>query len=612
MEQEIIFHPWDSCHKTPFGAVKTRENITLSILTPPQSQILGFSLILRRDKEESFLRKDLLPLPSNGYYNRYGLTFSVEEAGLYFYRFEAQIKDGLLFVGQGPDGRAVHGDFLPEWQLTVYDSGFSVPQKRQQGVMYQIFPDRFFRDGNDPVPAVKSHRLFHQSWEERPLFTMDQSPYEATDFFGGNLRGIIKKLPYLQSLGVTCLYLNPIFEAASNHRYNTGDYRSVDPYLGNEEDFKELVSKAKEYGIDLILDGVFSHTGSDSLYFNREGHYPSLGAWQSPDSPYASWYRFSDDRKSYDCWWGFRTLPNVNETDPGFLRYICGEEGVLRFWQRMGAAGWRLDVADELPDEFLYALRKTVKEADPEAFILGEVWEDASNKESYGKRRPYLLGGQLDSVMNYPFRTAVLDFIKTGEGELFRQRVLTIADHYPAPSLASLMNPLSTHDTVRALTFLGVSRQVTPDQQADFIPTEEEYQKGVRGLRLAALLQYTLPGVPCLYYGDEAGMSGFSDPWNRRTYPWGKEDQKLIGFFAALGQIRRQFPKDLQQMIRFLSVRENALCYQRGGLLILLNRGSQTETFPFHGKEVLISVGDVSLEGQKITTAPFSGAVVSL
>ena len=507
MQPDIYYNAWDLSCKTPFGSVREGERICLRFF-------------VRSGKKED---QELIMAPAGvqNEFTIYERVFSVAKKGLYFYRFEILTEAGILFVGRDEDAVAVIRDFLPEWQLTVYGREFSVPEGLDTGIMYQIFPDRFRRTREWEPVNVPGKRSLHRNWYGRPLFKADIPDYQANDFFGGDLRGIREKLPYLRDLGVTVLYLNPIFESASNHRYNTGDYKKIDPYLGAEEDFKTLCREAKEYGIRVILDGVFSHTGSDSRYFNRDGHYPDLGAWQSEKSPYAPWYRFlNPERTEYDCWWGFVTLPNVNEEEPSFIDFVCGEEGVLSYWMKRGASGWRLDVADELPDGFLDEVRRRVKQENPEAYLLGEVWEDASNKESYGQRRRYLLGDQLDSVMNYPWRTAVLDFVGKGAW-LFRRRILSLLDHYPKPAIQGLMNPLSTHDTPRARTVLGVEHPVDPLEQGNYQLTPEELEKGRRRLRLASMIQYTLPGFPSLYYGDEAGLAGFSDPWNLSLGPGG-------------------------------------------------------------------------------------------
>jgi glycosidase len=366
-----------------------------------------------------------------------------------------------------------------------------------------------------------------------------------SDYFQGDLKGIEEKLDYLESLGVTAIYLNPIFEAHSNHRYNTADYNKIDPLLGTNEDFESLAAAAKRRGIAIILDGVFSHTGSDSVYFNKEKRYGDGGAYNDRNSPFSPWYRFHEFPHRYDAWWGFLTLPNVNETEPSYLDFICGERGVLRQWLARGAAGFRLDVADELPDEVLDALHDSVKSYDPDAAIIGEVWEDASNKESYGVRRRYLLGKQLDSVMNYPFMNAVLDYIRHGSHQAFYGTVMQVLENYPAPAIQALMNSLSTHDTARAITVLAGEELGHHDrlwQEQHHYLRPDQFERGKRLFMLASILQFGLPGIPCVYYGDEAGLAGYKDPFNRVCYPWGHENHDLIDFIRALGQIRKEHP----------------------------------------------------------------------
>ena len=609
MDQTVTYDAWDEAYKTPFGAVPEGAEIGIHLRVSAKAGARGAVLKLRRDGEAQEREVVLKGAPTDHDIIFSG-AFSVAEKGLWFYRFEISTAAGLLFVGRGENAQAVTGDFLPEWQLTVYDPAFTTPEGLGQGILYQIFPDRFRKGRSGEVPPARNRRTLHADWLKRPLFKADEPDYAATDFFGGDLEGIREKLPYLKSLGVTMLYLNPVFEAASNHRYNTGDYFSIDPWLGTEADFARLCREAEKLGIRVILDGVFSHTGSDSRYFNRDGHYDTLGAWQSPDSPYAAWYRFKDpSRREYDCWWGIPTLPNVNEEEPSFQEFICGEGGVLDYWMERGASGWRLDVADELPDGFLDAVRRRVKARSRQAYLLGEVWEDASNKESYGQRRRYLLGSQLDGVMNYPWRDALLDFIREGDAGLFYSRIMELLDHYPAPAVQALMNPLSTHDVARAATVLGVLRQVPEPDQGEYCMTPEEQKRGRRRLMLAALLQYTLPGFPSLYYGDEAGMSGFSDPWNRRCYPWGSEDGDLLRFFQSLGTVRSENSRELRESLHFVSASGGLVAYRRGRLLAAVNRAPDPKRI-FTGGTFLLAAGEAVLDGGVLTLQPDSGAIL--
>ena len=467
------------------------------------------------------------------------ITVTIESEGLYFYHFiyETPFGKGNIFLRS-----AGIGEFAPEgseWQQTVYKKTFKTPQWAKGGIMYQIFPDRF-NIGSSPTTEYPSDRVIHNSTEETPVWEPDShGKILNNDYYGGTLKGIEEKLPYLKELGVNILYLNPIFEAHSNHRYNTADYKKIDPMLGTEKDFKSLCAKAKKHSIKVILDGVFSHTGSDSIYFNREGRYGKVGFWNDPDGEYKGWFTVEENGK-YKSWWGIDTLPETNEENDSYIEYITGKNGVLEKWLSLGADGFRLDVADELPDKFIDALSKSIKALNKDYFIIGEVWEDATNKISHGGRRRYLLGDQLDSVMNYPFASAIITFMRYGVAESFMESIVSICENYPPEALNSLMNHIGTHDTARIVTKLvNDSIEHKPRNiQASYRLTEGEYNKAKTLLKTATVLQYTLPGFPSIYYGDEAGMQGGADPFNRGFFPWGKEDTELIEWYKKLGRIR--------------------------------------------------------------------------
>ena len=518
-----------------------------------------------------------------GYLEREGDTAAysgvlrLPRAGLCFYRFEGEKEDGtLLFIGT-PDGvRATVGDWLPEWRLTVYERDFETPKELAGGVWYQIFPDRFYKGESAPPRAVKGPRIYHEKWEERPLFVQDRPDFKGNDFFGGNLAGIREKLPYLKELGVDLLYLNPIFESGENHRYSTADYEQVDPLLGENEDFVRLCNEAKEQGIRIVLDGVFSHTGANSKYFNREGLYPEVGAYQSKDSPYYHWYDFEEYPKKYDCWWGFETLPCVNELAPDFMNYINGEQGIARKWMEQGAYGWRLDVADELPDGFLDAFRARVKKTNKNSVIIGEVWENAVEKVSYGARRRFLLGKQCDTVMNYPWLEAIVALLKSSDTTAFYRAVMDVLDSYPPPALRCLMNILSTHDTPRIINHLGTDFIPPRVFQADNYLSAEQRERGVRLLKKAALLQFSLPGIPCIFYGDEVAMEGYGDPYCRGTYPWGGGDQTLLEYYKELGAIRNAHRADFSGDCTFVSYESKRLAFDRGNIRVAMNFGENS------------------------------------
>lgn len=495
---------------------------------------------MHKDGEDTVYR-DMFWCGMNGESEEWwDITLTIESEGLYFYHFTYETPFGKGNIYLRSSGL---GEFAPEgneWQQTVYKKGYKTPDWAKGGIMYQIFPDRF-NIGGKPAEEFPSDRILHTSTEEMPIWQPDhEGKILNNDYYGGTLKGIEEKLPYLHSLGVNILYLNPIFEAHSNHRYNTANYMKIDSMLGTEEDFKSLCQKAKEYNIRVILDGVFSHTGSDSIYFNREGRYGSGGFWNDPEGEFKGWFTVEENGK-YKSWWGIDTLPETNEENDSFIEYITGKNGVLQKWLSLGADGFRLDVADELPDKFIDALSKSIKSLNEDYLIIGEVWEDATNKISHGGRRRYLLGEQLDSVMNYPFASTIITFMRYGVAENFMEAIVSVCENYPPQALNCLMNHIGTHDTARIITkVINDSIEHKPRHiQASYRLTDEEYEKAKALLKTATVLQYTLPGFPSIYYGDEAGVQGGSDPFNRSFFPWGKEDADLVSWYRHLGEIRK-------------------------------------------------------------------------
>ena len=442
----------------------------------------------------------------------------------------------------GLDGRR---EELGPYQLTVYDGSERVPAWFGEGMTYQIFPDRFRRSRIPDPAGMVGGRTIHQGWEEEPVYRPDErGEVRNRDFFGGDFRGVLEKLPYLQALGVETLYFCPVFEAPENHRYGTGDYEKIDPMLGTEEDFRVLCEAAHRLGMKVMLDGVFNHQGFVSRYFNGDGSYDSIGAAQSQDSPYYKWYNFSHWPDKYDSWWGIYSLPAVNESEPSYRDYIFGgENAIVRRWLRAGADAWRLDVADELPDDFVHGVHRAARETSPEAVVIGEVWEDGSTKIAYGVRRRHILGGHCDGLMNYPFRNALLAYLMGGDAAHFRDAMEALRENYPPFAWRSAMNFLGTHDTPRILTLLGVGsdgQDHDKDWRSAYRMTESQYLLGRTKLMLGALVLFAFPGSPTVYYGDEAGMEGFEDPFNRRTFPWGREDQALLDWYRALGRARKE------------------------------------------------------------------------
>ncbi len=466
-----------------------------------------------------------------------------ETPGLYWYRFIVYRKDGRTIV-YGNQGDQLGGEGRPytegeaeSFQITVYDRAFTTPAYFHSANIYQIFPDRFFR-AKTQAKDDREDRYIHENWDEEMISVGDMrgGKYQELDFYGGNLNGVKEKLPYLKSLGVDVIYLNPIFRARSNHRYDTGDYSKIDPLCGTEEEFQILCEEARALGMRVLLDGVFSHTGEDSVYFNHFGHYPNLGAYQGESSPYYDWYTFKKFPEDYRAWWGILSLPELRKGNPDYQKFMFKDkDGIVPRWIHRGACGWRLDVADELSMDFLRKLRIAARKADPEAVVLGEVWEDASNKVAYGEMRCYCTGDTLDSVMNYPLREAILAFA-TGKSEAkdFVRLVKHQAEVYPAQFRYALMNLIGSHDRPRALNMLVDKgcMDLPKDEQQWIHLSVEEYELAVKRYKMCVDLLCALPGCPTIYYGDEAGLCGCHDPWNRRPFPWGKEDQALTQYVS--------------------------------------------------------------------------------
>ena len=563
MSERYVFDPRDSRYKTPFGAAVCGSEVIFTLRPLVKEQFVACTLLIWQEFAFSAQEIDLSS-PGPGLFS--GTYTTPSHPDLVWYGFRFTRADGA-HVWLGKNGYGTRREML-SWQLTVYDGNSTTPEWFGGGITYQIFPDRFCRLSVPDAKGMVGDRVVHRFWDE-PMVHRPNEKGEVlnNDFFGGSLQGIRSKLDYLASLHVTTLYLCPIFEADSNHRYNTADYMRVDPMLGTEEDFRQLCTDAARRGIRILLDGVFNHTGSNSRYFNAKGHYDNLGAAQSPMSPYYNWFNFSHWPDQYDSWWGIHTLPAVNENHPDYREFIItGQDSVVRHWLRAGASGWRLDVADELPDDFIADIRRVMEEEKSDSFLLGEVWEDGSNKIAYSRRRKYLLGSETHGLMNYPFRTAAINWLTGGDAAQFKETMETIRENYPPQAFYSCLNILGTHDTPRILTLLGTGGKPAPDtksQRAAYQLSAEELRTGLARLRLAAMLAFSFPGSPTVFYGDEAGMQGFEDPLNRGTYPWGRENLELIAFYQKLGALRAQRRELQRGDITYLYARDSGLVLRR-------------------------------------------------
>lgn len=605
----IIFDSRSISFKNPFGCVKRGTEVEFNIYTDESED--NVALVIEDDGGAAIR----VPMRLNGqcgFFREFSCRYTFGDIGLFLYSFTF----GSRHVWRNEFGEPTTEGGI-RWQITCYEEIYPLSEDLCGRVMYQIFPDRFNASGENDLAEKLSPFYVHINKEDIPEYMPnEQGMHMNNDFFGGNLRGIADTLDYISGLGVGIIYLNPIFMAFSNHRYDTANYKKVDPMLGTNEDFIQLCRRAHELGIKIILDGVFSHTGADSIYFDKLGRFGTDGAYMSRDSKYKDWYNFRRFPDDYECWWGIYTLPCVNELASDYLDYILyDEDSVVKYWLRCGADGFRLDVADELPDEFLERLYKTVKEEKPDAYIIGEVWEDASNKISYEVRRKYLLGHELDGVMNYVYKNAIINFTKGRQSaERFNEAVMSIAENYPHSALLSSMLMLSTHDTDRILTHLGTEggERLSREKKARYRLSKSEMQIGKKRLLAAIFLLFTLPGNSCIYYGDEVGMQGFSDPFNRGYFGLKEGDADIFETYKMLAAIKNASEPLKKGIIKPIAASDAIYVFRRiygyESVTCAVNTGTDALTINLEIIKVLYGNNVLeSLEG--LTLLPFGAAI---
>jgi glycosidase len=580
-----LFHDsFSPAYRSPGGAVPTGSTVRLRLrVTGERAKAVALRLEVGDPATDTATQRFLK-------LKRAGTFWSVNyrtpsQPAIVSYAFRVSTAHGVRWYGddnssadttKGGTGRTTRqrGD---NFQLTVYDRNFTTPAWLQGATVYEIFADRF-RNGdpsNDPcrlgpcpvfygnIPAI-----LHPTWNE-PVEDSRATGFFNRDFFGGDLQGVTQELDYIKSLGVDAIWLTPIFKARSNHRYDTDDYMQVDPYLGGDAAYAQLLAAAHAKGIKIILDGVFNHTSSDSRYFDKYHRYPDVvGACESPSSPYRDWYTITGDCSDYSKFGGFDTLPQLNHSNPAVLDFLVG---VAKHW---APDGWRLDAAQEIDHRWWRSFRQAVPGP-----LVGEDTAGPANAT------PYLLGNELDGVMNYRFRQAALGFAqKLTPAQLDHSLKAILAD-YPRAASAVSFNLVDSHDTSR----VGF---VTPD-----------------GQRLVALLQYTSFGAPMLYYGDEVGIdapdkNGFNDPYNRAPFPWDNEDAGLLDYYRKLGALRHSLPALRTGSLVTLSTKGSVYVFERVAppdkpVIVALNKGTSPASVKVPGTGLV----------DQLTGMPFTGTV---
>ena len=597
----------DTLYRTPGGAVEEGTRVTLRFRTF-HDDVTGVSARVFSVRTGGATMVPMTRVASDVGCQQPSLPFSCDfwqakvPAGLaaqadnLWYRFV--VTDGTDTDYYGDNTAALDGGLGrttddPEdlsWALTQYDEGFTAPAWAKDAVIYQIFPDRFRngRANNDPETGDIRYDdpVLELDWNTLPegycrnyavpdaqcTSRFDDSGAReqprGRDYMGGDLRGVDQKLAYLDSLGVTAIYFNPIFDAGSNHSYDTQDYTKVDPYFGTQKDFDNLIKHAAKRGIRVILDGVFNHMSSDSPLFDRYHHYATAGACESASSPYREWFVFTDtapgggpcvsstgvpNSARYESWFGFDSIPVLDKSQAEVQAYfLTSDDSISKHWIEAGASGWRLDVSGDasFPNGYWESFREIVKDVDPDTLTISETWQ----KDSTLLRM--IRGDRLDTTMNYRLRDAVLGFLapqsfdpkgfadsgSSIEPSAFLARLSSVREDYADAAYYSLMNLLDSHDTERLLWTLTPGAETPADKEQD----AANVAAGKQRVRLASLIQFTVPGAPTVYYGDEVGMTGDDDPDDRRTYPWadlgGSPDMAMFAHYRALAALRDDVP----------------------------------------------------------------------
>ncbi|HKK95649.1 MAG TPA: glycoside hydrolase family 13 protein [Anaerovoracaceae bacterium] len=595
---KIHYDSQDIVYKNPFGAVKEGDNICFNIRLLQFDDIPKVYLVIVND--DNCYETLNMCHDSDEFFS---CKYLADKKGLYYYYFKIETIDSIKYYGNNSEGLGGVGElflFDPhKYQLLVFENQY-IPKWLQEGVVYQIFPDRFNRGENWKSCQKKAEikgdmfgakRIIINDWNRKPFYIKNvEGDVTEWPFFGGNLKGIIDKLDYLKNMGVSIIYLNPIFKALSNHKYDTWDYMEIDPSFGDESEFIELCNISRSKGIKIVLDGVFNHVGAASPYFDKYKNFND-GACSGQDSPYYDWFTFFEFPDEYEAWWGIKDLPQIKKTQKNFQRYIYK---VVKNWIELGASGFRLDVADELSDDFIKGIRKSIKEINDDAILIGEVWDDASNKISYGDRKQYFLGQELDGVMNYLFRDWIIAFVlKQIEADEFCKRTNNIYEHYPFENLISSFNILGSHDRKRIITILGEAPlHLNEKAKGNYMLDKEKRELAIKRYELALAILYFLPGVPTIYYGDEIGNEGYEDPYNRGTVKWDSIETRIIEVINKFSLLRKSHKELVYGEYLPVGIDKNILLIERNEkflnqyVALAVNTSNKDKKFSIHTKNI--------------------------
>lgn len=505
--------------KCPKGTIAKGNSVNFEIFVDPSVKPNSVLFMCKEDKDADYTYTEMKKSQ-----NGYEISVNFDNFGHFWYNFKLIFDNYQMFLSKTYDNYSCccYDNKGEDFLQLVSRKPYTCTNSMQGGLIYQIFVDRFCKEGK---VENREPLILRDDWGGGIQKNTTDPLIINLEVFGGNFNGITSKLDYLEELGVTTIYLNPIGMANSSHKYDTADYMHVDSMFGTEEDFVNLVNKAKEKGMQIVFDGVYNHTGSDSIYFNKYGRFDTLGAYKSKKSKFYEWYDFIDYPDEYYSWWGIDTLPSIKDDNQDFQNYIAGENGVLDKFMKLGVAGVRLDVVDEISDEFTKKISDRVHKYGDNRVVMGEVWEDASTKISYSSRRSYFTNNELNSVMNYPVKETILNYIKTKSTFELCSTLRMLQNNYPKVVLDNLMNFLSTHDTGRMFTDL-------------IAIADGDRKKATKLMKIASLLTFTLPGVPSIFYGDEYGMEN-NDNSSRGCFDWDNYNNEIFAWYKKLSGIRK-------------------------------------------------------------------------
>ncbi len=667
----VKFDSKDEAYKSQFGAVEEGQNVTFSIDTGLDATS---AMLIVKGKE--LINVEMKAIEKDGK-KKWSADIAFDEYGQYEYFFAVYYGSYVQIYCDDDDyygtGHLTSLSDLNPYDLMVYKKGYHTPDWIKNGVIYQIFPDRFFNgnkenDKNQLSSRGETDYEFVKDWYALPENPEQEksNPAEypsnafkgdsnwSNEIYGGDLKGIVDRIDYLKSLGVNVIYLNPVFSSISSHRYDATDYTKIDPILGDMGDFDELVKIAEKNDMHIILDGVFNHVSDDSIYFDRyykfvgqdgklgaypywafvydymkensvtqeqaetkaKEHFKQLGV---TDFSYTEWFQvqnaYMQDENgknvtdgigqragkpvyTYEGWWGYDSMPVIKSTNGSEYQtgnwadnVIDGSNSVTQYWIKKGSSGWRLDVANEVSDETWQHFRKSVKGLNSDAVIIGEIWDDATE---------YILGDMYDSVMNYVFRNAVLEYARGGNAKDSVRKLERIRERYPKEAFYAMMNLVGSHDTARLLSYLdGVDDDRNQKDIAHAFPSYEQTSMEAKQRQyLVAMIQMTYAGAPTIYYGDEAGMTGADDPDNRRTMIWGEGNKELVEWYATLANIRSKYQALRTGSVRPVELEDTALmAYERSEkeetLAVITNNASTDKTLSYILPENLRTEGVV-------------------